>query len=184
MNRSILITLVIIIAALLIMVIIGTYASQGFSTDILLWILLVATAVGLFCLIKKHNTPQIRYAVAIIAVLVLGISFAGILIESPFLPAIPELGFSLAIVLILLLWRMKRQSGDAGIQDERTLRIGTYSISCSWYLMYILVIFLSVAVSLGGMQISPETILLIFIILMPISALLFQYYFNRKGDVS
>ncbi|NLV27454.1 MAG: hypothetical protein GXY48_09865 [Methanomicrobiales archaeon] len=183
MNKSALITLEIIISCLVLMFIIGTFYASGFYYDALLWTLLVAVGFGALYLLKKHNTPEVRRVIAIIAVIVLSISFGTILLDVPLLPATPGMGFTMSMILILLHWRMKRQGSDAGIQDERSLRIGTYGISCSWYLTYVLVIFLSVAISFGGMQISANTVLLVFIIMMPVSTILFQYYFNQKGDV-
>lgn len=183
MNRSALITLEIILVSLVLMFIIGTYCASGFYYDAVIWVLLIALAFGALYGLKKNNTPKTRRIIAIVAILVMGISFAGMLLDAPLLPATPTMGLTLAMVLILLHWRMKRQDGDAGIQDERSLRIGTYGISCSWYLTYLMVIFLSVAITMGGMHISAETVLMVLIILMPISTIIFQYYYNRKGDV-
>ncbi|PWR75603.1 hypothetical protein ACKUB1_07785 [Methanospirillum stamsii] len=183
MNRTALITLEIIIISIVLMFIIGTYCASGFYYDALIWVLLIALGFGAFYGLKKHNTPTVRRIIAILAVIALGISFAGILIDVPLLPATPAMGLTMSMVLILLHWRMKNQDSDAGMQDERSLRIGTYGISCSWYLTYVMVIFLSVAISFGGMQISANTVLLVFIIMMPVSTILFQYYFNKKGDV-
>ena len=94
------------------------------------------------------------------------------------------MGMVFGMILLLLHWRMKRQDGELGLQDERSLRIGTYGIACSWYLTYIVVILLATAISLGGMQVPAESVVLILIILMPISTILFQTYFNHKGDIS
>jgi hypothetical protein len=183
MNRTALITLEIIIAALVLMFIIGTYLSSGFYYDALIWVLLIAFAFGALYGLKNHNTPNVRRVIAIVAIVCLGVSFTGFLINIPMLPATPVMAFTLSMALVLLDWRMKRQDGESGIQDERTIRLGTYGIACSWYLTYVMVIFLSVAITMGRMQIPAKTVLLILIIIMPISTIIFQYYYNRKGDI-
>ncbi|ABD42619.1 hypothetical protein Mhun_2927 [Methanospirillum hungatei JF-1] len=183
MNRTAIITLEITIAALAIVVLIGTYLASGFTYDALIWILLIALGIGAMYLLKKHNSPEVRRIIAIMGVLCIGISFAGFLTPTPLLPATPTMGMVFGMVLLLLHWRMKRQDGDLGLQDERSLRIGTYGIACSWYLTYIVVILLATAISLGGMQVPAESVILILIILMPISTILFQTYYNHKGDV-
>lgn len=183
MNRSALITLEILIASLVLMFLIGIYLSSGFTVDALIWIALIGLGIGGLYLLKNHNSQAVRRVIAISGILCIGISFTAILTDMPVLPATATMGMILGMILLLLHWRMKRQDSEMGIQDERSLRIGTYGIACSWYLTYILVIFLATAVSLGGMHIPTESVLIVLIILMPISSILFQSYFNRKGDI-
>jgi len=183
MNRTAIITLEIIIAALVLVFLIGTYMASGFTYDALLWILLIALGIGSLYLLKKHNTTTVRRIIAGMGVLCIGISFVGFLTPTPLLPGTPMMGMVFGMVLLLVHWRMKRQDGDRGLQDERSRRIGTYGIACSWYLTYIVVILLATAISLGGMQIPAESVIFVLLLLMPISTLLFQTYYNRKGDV-
>ncbi|HPP77517.1 hypothetical protein, partial [Methanospirillum sp.] len=92
MNRTAIITLEIIIAALILVVLIGTYLSSGFTYDALIWILLIALGIGAMYLLKKHNSTGVRRIIAVMGILCIGISFAGILTPTPVLPATLTMG--------------------------------------------------------------------------------------------
>jgi hypothetical protein len=69
-------------------------------------------------------------------------------------------------------------------QDERTRRIGAWGLSYSWFITF-LALFGVFWLDYFGIA-SPDagTLSVVFILLMGISARLFQWYLFRQGDVS
>ncbi len=90
---------------------------------------------------------------------------------------------SSGLILITLAVRSRTHPKDYGIRDERTLRIGTYGLSYSWYLTYLTIVIIGWMMGTRAITVDGTQICLLLIILMPVSALLFQWYFNTKGDV-
>jgi small neutral amino acid transporter SnatA (MarC family) len=104
-------------------------------------------------------------------------------------PVIPVALVAAGIVFVLAGFRLRQRasqslpSGGGPEQDERTRKIGAWGISWSWtftiffmaglfWLDYFRVVILSAEVALG-----------ISVVVMAISARLFQWYFFAKGDV-
>lgn len=125
-----------------------------------------------------------RYAIQIAAGVVLGA--AGILL--PFLVAGTEAISSLLVTIGLVIlavavvrhWRFR----DEPERDERTQKIGAYGISYSWLLTIVFLALLFWVNYLGLLALTVETVLLSTILLMGLSAQLFQWYFFRQGDVA
>ncbi|MCK9297430.1 hypothetical protein HL657_05600 [Methanoculleus sp. YWC-01] len=125
-----------------------------------------------------------RYAIQIAAGVVLGA--AGILL--PFLVAGTEAISSLLVTIGLVIlavavvrhWRFR----DEPERDERTQKIGAYGISYSWLLTIVFLALLFWVNYLGLLALTVETVLLSTILLMGLSARLFQWYFFRQGDVA
>lgn len=125
-----------------------------------------------------------RYAVQIAAGAVLGA--AGILL--PFLVAGTEAISSLLVTIGLVIlavavvrhWRFREEPE----KDERTQKIGAYGISYSWLLTIIFLALLFWVDYLGVLALTVETVLLSTILLMGLSARIFQWYFFRQGDVA
>lgn len=125
-----------------------------------------------------------RYAVQIAVGAVLGV--AGI-----FLPlfadgaeaissALVTIGLVTLMVAVVRHWRFR----DEPEKDERTQKIGAYGISYSWFLTLIFLAILFWMNYLGLLALTVESILLSTILLMGISARLFQWYLSRQGDVA
>jgi hypothetical protein len=76
-----------------------------------------------------------------------------------------------------------RDGNDRRILDERTLRIGTYGLSYSWYLTYLTVVIIGLLAATEMIAFSGVQICFILILVMPVSARIFQWYFNSRGDV-
>ncbi|MDD4126613.1 MAG: hypothetical protein PHV39_02860 [Methanomicrobium sp.] len=72
---------------------------------------------------------------------------------------------------------------DHDLRDERALKIGTWAISYSWYLAFLSVIVMFWLSYLNVVALTVNAVLGILMLLMPLSAVLFQWYFSKKGDV-
>jgi peptidoglycan/LPS O-acetylase OafA/YrhL len=125
-----------------------------------------------------------RYAVQIAAGAVLGA--AGMLL--PFLVAGTEAISSLLVTIGLVIlavavvrhWKFR----DEPEKDERTQKIGAYGISYSWFLTLVFLALLFWVDYLGVVALTVETVLLATILLMGLSARIFQWYLFRQGDVA
>lgn len=73
-----------------------------------------------------------------------------------------------------------RESPD---QDERTRRIGAWGISYSWFLTLLFMTALFWLDYARVLVLTTGTALAVSVIVMAVSARLFQWYFFRKGDV-
>ncbi|MDR2854988.1 MAG: hypothetical protein LBV40_02380 [Methanomicrobiales archaeon] len=87
------------------------------------------------------------------------------------------------IVLSLIGGIKLRKGPDSDIQDERTKKIGSWGITYSWYITYLFVAFALFASILGLPVPSMDVFLWLIIIIMPVSALIFQSYFFHRGDI-
>ncbi|MDD3857775.1 MAG: hypothetical protein PHP43_06975 [Methanoculleus sp.] len=125
-----------------------------------------------------------RYAIQIAAGAVLGA--AGVVL--PFLvdgtEAISSLMVTIGLVILAVAvvrhWRFR----DEPEKDERTRKIGAYGISYSWLLTIVFLAILFWVDYLGLFALTVETVLLSAILLMGLSARLFQWYLFRQGDVA
>ncbi|HOI13415.1 MAG TPA: hypothetical protein PLG75_06125 [Methanoculleus sp.] len=125
-----------------------------------------------------------RYAVQIAAGAVL--AAAGILL--PFLVdgtgAISSILVTIGLVILAIAvvrhWRFR----DEPEKDERTQKIGAYGISYSWLLTLVFLALLFWVDYLGVLALTVESVLLSTILLMGISARIFQWYLFRQGDVA
>ncbi|BBL69353.1 hypothetical protein [Methanoculleus chikugoensis] len=125
-----------------------------------------------------------RYAIQIAAGAVL--SAAGILL--PFLVGGTEalssilvtIGLVTLAVAVVRYWRFR----DEPEKDERTQKIGAYAISYSWLLTIVFLAILFWVDYLRLLALTVESVLLSAILLMGLSARLFQWYLFRQGDVA
>ena len=125
-----------------------------------------------------------RYAVQIAAGAI--IATAGLLL--PFLTSGMEVFSSVLVTIGLVIlmvaavrhWRFR----DEPEKDERIQRIGAYGISWSWFLTLIFLAILFWVDYLGVLALTVDSVLLSTILLMGLSARIFQWYFFRQGDVA
>lgn len=125
-----------------------------------------------------------RYAVQITAGAVLGA--AGVVL--PFLmdgtEAISSLLVTIGLVILAVAmvrhWRFR----DELEKDERTQKIGAYGVTYSWLLTIVFLAILFWVDYLGLFALTVESVLLSAILLMGLSARLFQWYLFRQGDVA
>jgi drug/metabolite transporter (DMT)-like permease len=77
----------------------------------------------------------------------------------------------------------RRKYGEGPEQDERSRRIGAWGMSYSWYLSLTIMWFLFLLDHLGFVTLAAGTALGVSLIAMTLSAVAFQMYLFRKGDV-
>lgn len=88
-------------------------------------------------------------------------------------------GFVLTILSGLRLWKGEKDY----MQDERTKKIGAYGLSWSWFLTFLVLFGVFWADYLHLWSPGAQTLSVLLILLMGISARGFQLYLFRKGDV-
>ena len=86
------------------------------------------------------------------------------------------------ILVFLAGARLFRDETDF-LQDERTRKIGAYGLSWSWFLTFIMLFGFFWLDYLGIYNPGAGTLAVILILLMGVSAKVFQWYLFRKGDV-
>ncbi|MDD1723890.1 MAG: hypothetical protein LUQ07_02030 [Methanospirillum sp.] len=184
MNRTDVITGVVLVAAFCIVGMTLQFLIPGSLSDTRIWtLILVALGICALFILKYHNTPITRRGVALLAVIIFTGALANLMTGVfPIPPEIQIMLVTAGLVLVTLFWRMHLKA-ESGLQDERTLRIGTYGLSCSWYLTFMVIVMLGLVIALGEVQVDTGMILMILLVLMPVSSIIFQWYFNRKGDV-
>ncbi|PKL63179.1 MAG: hypothetical protein CVV31_02420 [Methanomicrobiales archaeon HGW-Methanomicrobiales-2] len=120
-----------------------------------------------------------RYAVQIAAGAVLGAAGILLLFLLDGTEAISSLLVTIGLVILAVAavrhWRFR----DEPEKDERTQKIGAYGISYSWLLTIIFLALLFWVNYLGVLALTVETVLLSTILLMGLSARIFQWYFFR-----
>lgn len=86
------------------------------------------------------------------------------------------------IVALIAGVKLRRGLQD-DIQDERTKKIGAWGITYSWYLTFLFIVFLWLADSFGIKAPDSEILLYLLILIMSLSAYIFQSYFSYRGDI-
>jgi uncharacterized membrane protein len=93
---------------------------------------------------------------------------------------------SSGVVLIVLSgarYLQVRRNGEEIRKDERTVKIGSYGLAYSWFLTFILLFLLFWLDYLGVFMPDTGTLLAVLVVVMGLSARLFQWHFFRRGDV-
>ncbi len=109
------------------------------------------------------------------------LTFAGLLLSMMGYNAgsIVIAGATVIVLAFVIRWR----TGDQPESDERTKKISTASIACSWL---VTIIFLAVLLGggyLGILTLPAQMALEAVAWVMSLSAVVFLVYFKRKGDV-
>ena len=86
-------------------------------------------------------------------------------------------------VMIFVTFIRAKRSGDGPVKDERTVRIGSYGLSYSWFVTLILLAVLFWIDYFELVQFTVDQILGLLILVMAVTAKGFQWYLFRKGDV-
>lgn len=82
-------------------------------------------------------------------------------------------------VVLLRRWR----AGDQPEKDERTNKLGAFSLAYSYLVSLILALVLFIAIYLGMVALDAVAALQIIIYVMTGSAIAFMLIFSRRGDV-
>ncbi|HDR72628.1 MAG TPA: hypothetical protein ENN85_01730 [Methanoculleus sp.] len=87
-------------------------------------------------------------------------------------------------VMMLLAGARLLKGESHSMQDERTKRIGAWGLSYSWFLTFLAMFAVFWLDHLGTASPDAGTLSVVFILLMGLSAKLFQSYRFRRGDVA
>ncbi len=177
-----------LIAAVIITYFLARLSSGDHSGDLLLWLGVISAITLVIYALKTRKSRAVQYGVVGIGLLLIVSGVLAALMKAlsgavAFTPMMMTGLIAAGLIIITLGVRMKERAEDIGIRDERSLRIGTYGISYSWYLTYLTIVCTGWLAGMKVIQIDGATICLLLIILMPVSAMIFQWYFNMKGDV-
>lgn len=187
-HRRIIATVGLLVSAIIITYSFVSLANGDQSGDILLWLGLIAAITLVIYALKTGKNRMIQYGVIGVGLLLVVSGLVTIFMKSLSGNGMPTplmiTGLvAVGMIVIMLGIRMKERTGDIGIQDERSLQIGTYGISYSWYLTFLTIVCIGWLSGVKAISIDGASFCLLLIILMPISAMIFQWYFNMKGDV-
>lgn len=158
--------------------------SQTINTTALFWICSTGVFIILLSVLKVTTRRKfnmiILFSGLLITVLFL---FLMLFATNPSDTVQLQAGLSFGIILLLIATVMFWKSPDSEIVDERTKKIGAYGISCSWYVTYLIVIMLFWVTYAGIISIKANTLFMILILVMPVSAAVFRWYYSVKGEV-
>lgn len=183
-NKKMVLTAIMGIAAVFIALIAIYIGTGSISPVALTWGLIIALLLAALTAIKTGKKKEYNYAGAVAGALML---IAGLIISvfSSFSGediAGPGMITGGIILLVICLVSLKK-SQDSDIRDERSLKIGTWAISYSWYLTFLVVIVMFWLSYLDIFTVQTDSAFGVLILLMPLSAVAFQWYFSKKGDV-
>jgi len=88
------------------------------------------------------------------------------------------------VIMAMVAWKYWRQDGEEVRSDERTRKIGAYGITYSWMLSLFSLWVLFWADYLQLVTLQVREVILGMVLLMAISARVFQWYLFQKGDVN
>ena len=158
--------------------------SQTVNGNALFWICSSGVLLILFSILKVTAGRKFNRIILLSGLLITGL-FLFLMLFAPrhFDQVIIQAGLSFGIILLLIAVIMLWKSPDSEIVDERTKKIGSYGISCSWYVTYLLVILLFWVTYAGIISIKVNTLFMILVIVMPVSAAVFRCYYSVRGEV-
>lgn len=183
-NRKMILTAALGIAAVIIALVVIYLCTGEISADAVFWGGGIVLLLAAITVVKTGKKREYNYACAVVGGIMVA---AGLIISVSSYFGVSEGGGSgmitggIILLVISLLWL--KQSPDRDIRDERSLKIGTWAIAYSWYLTLLAVIVMFWLSYIGIVAIEAYAALGVLIMLMPLSAVAFQWYFSRKGDV-
>lgn len=183
-NRKIVLTALFGIAAVIIAVIVIYLGTGELSGAAIVWGFMIIALLAALTAVKTGRKKEYNYAGAVIGAIMVA---AGLIMNiSSYFNGEDSAGSGMItggmILLVICLVSLKRPA-DRDIRDERSLKIGTWAIAYSWYLTFFAVIVMFWLSYLGIVAIEAYSALGVLIMLMPLSTVVFQWYFSRKGDV-
>jgi hypothetical protein len=102
---------------------------------------------------------------------------------SPGEPVIGSFLFSSGLAFFITGLIRQRRYGDSPESDERSRKIGAYGLSYAWLTGIFFMFMLFWAGYLGLLKLNAQVALALSIIVLVLSALIYQIYLFRKGDV-
>jgi peptidoglycan/LPS O-acetylase OafA/YrhL len=183
-KRKIILTNIFGIVAIIIALVVIYLSTGELPAEAVIWGGMIVVLLIAVTAVKTGKKKEYNYAGAVVG----GIMIVAGLVLSAFSYSITgeTAGSGLltgGIILFVICFISLRKSADSDIRDERSLKIGTWAISYSWYLTFLVVIVMFWLSYLDLVAIDAFAALGILIMLMPLSTVAFQWYFSRKGDV-
>ena len=136
---------------------------------------------------KKNRFFPARAWISIMFLVGVGLLLVGLIemlrlpVDPPDTGALSSVTFGF-ILVFLAGARLFRGEHDT-FQDERTRKIGAYGLSWSWFLTFMVLFVLFWLDYLGIFSPGGGMVAVILILLMGISAKVFQLYLFRRGDI-
>lgn len=154
----------------------GTADTMGLITMVVIGLMMILVTV-----VKIHADRRYFLVMTVMGGVMVATGVLGLVTS-----AIPAEGFSLIIGGLIMvfcggIWLAR--SKENRIADERSQKIGTYGTAFSWYVTLMAVVILYWIDTLGVLDVQLSAILGGLMFLMICSALFFQWYYNRQGDV-
>jgi drug/metabolite transporter (DMT)-like permease len=126
-------------------------------------------------------TPRNSYRIIIgLLMLISGVVFIAV---KPDEGIVSTALFAAGFAFLLTGFRRQQKYGDSPESDERSKKIGAYGLSYAWLTGVFFMVALFWADYLGIFSWSARAVLALSIIVLTLSAILFQMYLFRKGDV-
>lgn len=138
--------------------------------------------------LKKMNNRKIIsiFAMIVAISLVLLLSYLGkkwLIDMKVFDDGISNWFFNGIIIWLFVYWLITYKDKNRAIQDERTKKISAYSISFSWFLTYLFIMWFFWINVFVKNSLTVNQNLAIVLFFMAISAMLSKLYFNTKPDL-
>lgn len=128
-----------------------------------------------------RTTPRNSYRIIIgLLMLINGVVFIAV---KPDQGIVSTALFSAGFAFLLTGFIRQQRYGDSPESDERSKKIGAYGLSYAWLTGVFFMVALFWADYLGIFSWSARAALALSIIVLTLSALIFQIYLFRKGDV-
>jgi arginine exporter protein ArgO len=128
---------------------------------------------------KMEKYTKTMYSIAVILIM------AGVAMVA-FLKNNQEIAISLINiggVIIFVTYIRAKRFRNGPMKDERTVRIGSYGLSYSWFVTIILLAVLFWVNYFELAKLTVDQVLGLLILVMAVTAKGFQWYLFRKGDV-
>ncbi|MGD9491436.1 MAG: hypothetical protein AB7V51_07645 [Methanoregulaceae archaeon] len=183
-NRLMYLTAAFGIASVIIGLIVIYFSTGGISASAAVWGFLLFLLLLALTAVKTGRKKEYYYAGTIIGALMV---VAGLVLSTlTYIGGTEGAGSGMitgGIILLLICLLSLRRSPERDIRDERSLKIGTWAIAYSWYLTFFTVIVMFWLSYLNIVAIDVYVAMGVLVMLMPLSAVAFQWYFSGRGDV-
>ncbi|WP_406660131.1 hypothetical protein V7O66_09770 [Methanolobus sp. ZRKC3] len=128
---------------------------------------------------KLERYLKISYSIAT-ALILTGVALL-VLSENYHQGGISLINIGAVIIFVTFLRAKRYRSGP--LKDERTVRIGSYGLSYSWFVSFLVLNILFWIDNMALIKLTVAQVLAIMFFVMIVTAKGFQWYLFRKGDV-
>jgi len=183
-KRRIVVTAGLGVAAVVIALIAVFLSGARLGSDVIGLSIVIILAIITVAVIKTVNKKKVLYGCLILGIVIMVLNAAlALTIASGENSGLHSAMAVMGLIMVIIAGVSLRKPADYNLRDERSLKIGTWAISYSWYLAYLLVILMFWLSFFEVVALSAEIVLGVLMFLMPLSAAAFQWYFSKKEDV-